>query len=748
MVTIQGYVYDTEGRAVNDASVGAFSLTTPRMLYARVNTDAKGRYSLVLERPKRLDFPVEDFGTGRPVREGYWVRVRPLDATWKWLPIECVIDVEKKETMVKDFILRAAGALKLKAYTSTGSLITAFPPPNAAENPTRPVYVTDLDWRVIPSQFLPDPGIVILPVNIAGVINFPWEVPGFGKVIVRADNGSRGFTLKTQGATATIMLNYELAGTELRLLRESYEQYLSEGYCFSSDSIAKIHYAEELFEKADSIKDDRQRAHLADACLNQTLWVAEDLEVEKARQSIERHRKGSVVLAVVDENGNPVKGIEVAVTQVTHDFLFGILAKGARGVRDYSQALEIFRTAGINCGLLQLYWRETEPRLGQLEYPYSVQSLGSLRGIGIHFGAEGLICLEPPNTWDLGVLDLGFEELKAKTYEHVYKLAAHYSEHLDYWIVAHNAHKSETSLGFTWKESTELLKAGIAAIKTADPTSQVLVYLDDPCGWDTAEFLQLTYDGHTVDPYTYLLRISQQGIDFGIAIAVNYNSVFEPGGETEIKLRGAQGSKPFRDLASISRLLDWYGRLGKPIHITEFFVPGDFKSRLGYWHRAAWDESLKKEWIQKFYTIAFSKPAMKQINYWVPVDKPYQRAKSGLLDSNYAPRDSFYALKRLITEDWTTRLSLKTDANGKAEFGGFAGDYKITVRAKDLTADMAIHVQEQTNQTMLINLGELKASQARETADRAISWLFIPAVIASVSVALFIVILRRRISKK
>nr|MDO8134491.1 hypothetical protein [Candidatus Njordarchaeum guaymaensis] len=184
---------------------------------------------------------------------------------------------------------------------------------------------------------------------------------------------------------------------------------------------------------------------------------------------------------------------------------------------------------------------------------------------------------------------------------------------------------------------------------------------------------------------------------------------------------GGQFPDPFRDLASISRILDWYGTLSVPVHISAFHAPGDFKSNLGYWHRRNWDEELKTEWIQKFYTIAFSKALMRQITYWCAVDKPYQKAKLGLLDVTCSPRESFYALKRLIMENWTTRLNTTTDTNGQVEFRGFAGDYNVSVSTKDSTRNFTIHVDERKSNTYTLNLGRAKVEGVdRPKAEQAI----------------------------
>jgi len=725
-VEIHGYVYDIEGNPVKGVSVEAFSLTPPWVVYGRASTDARGHYAFSLDRPKRLDDPVPSHN-GLPIYEGY-----EIDVAWsgkEWIGTYCVVNTEDKNSIEQDFILKSAGALRLKAYSQNGTLIEKFPDPGSIENPTRPVYTTDFHWRVVQSHFMAYLGIIVLSLNTPNVINFPWNVPGFGRVILRADNDGKGFTLTRQGETKTINLNYELARTEFRLLRESYEGYLDEGYIISENLSLNIQSACELLQKADSTTDDAQKAHIADLCLNRTLWAAESLELEKALQDIERYRKGNATVQLVDENGKAMEGVDVAISQITHDFLFGADLEKPLDLHAYS----LLREVGINYALLDFAWYGTERPLGRYifldKYPLTdVELLGKM---GFRMGATCLIILEPiPSAWDTGLLNLNFEQLKSKIYEHVYKLATTYSDYIDYWTIVHNPHVEQNHLGFTQEQNIELIKTGIAAVKSADPTAEIFLYFDGTCGYITATALVRNDDKYTVDPYTFISRLKEYGIDHdGICLCINYGSLDEF--KSGFWPLGDRIPYPFRDLASISRILDWYCTLSEPIHITEFHAPGDFTSNLGYWHKRSWDEGLKTEWIKKFYTIAFSKPLMREIAYWCAIDKDFQRANRGLLDVYYSPRESFHALKRLITENWTTRLHMRTDANGLLEFRGFAGDYNITVSTEDFTGNFSIHVYEGAGKTYTINLGKAKAegverakaevaiAQAEEAVNRA-----------------------------
>jgi GH35 family endo-1,4-beta-xylanase len=797
LVQIHGYVRDNEGGPVEDVPVEAFILTPPWTPLDSVRTDSAGHYVLSFDRPKRLTDPAEDYSrNGFPVYEGCRINV-----AWDsvgWMPsTDHTVNTENKTVIQYDFVLKPAGTVKLRAYDDRGNLIECFETNYAMENPFWPVYTTDLGWKIVPGQFVGS-GTLIVSLGTPTVINIPWDVQGFGRVMLRADNGGEGFTLRTQGATTSINLNHELARTEFGQLNKSYQRYFAEGYAFSASTSKDVESARELFDKANTLTIESQKAHFADLSLNKTLWAAESMEFEKAIQDIEKHRKGDALLLFVDENELPISNADVSISQTTHDFLFGALAGGSLDMK----AHELFKEAGMNSVLIQLYWRETEPSLGQHVFPYSLEGMNRLRSMGLHVGAEGLIVFEPSQVWTTGLYTVGLEDLKREVYQHVYALVSKYSDYVDYWIVVHNTNTAEGSLGLTREEMADVIKTGVAAVRTADPTAELFVYMGHICGWEAAWY----QDEYTLDPYSYLKQLDRSGVNFdGVALQLTYGSVNEWGGATEMGLYGLQSPYFFRDLSSISRLLDWYDTLSKPIHITEFNVPGDFESHLGYWHRRSWDEKLKTEWIERFYTIAFSKPLMKEITYWEARDQYYMKANRGLLDAQNSPRESYYALKGLITGNWTTRLHATTDADGQVKFRGFAGNYAITIATKNGTFNSTIHVNEQATQAYTIETSQppkitpqraraeqavvnatkavnkaktegrtifldkaegllrdsqkalsdenydqatLLAEEANQAADNAITWLVMPMFVVVAGVAVSVVLLLRKRRKK
>lgn len=365
---------------------------------------------------------------------------------------------------------------------------------------------------------------------------------------------------------------------------------------------------------------------------------------------------------------------------------------------------------GMNFVNLQFWWSTNEPVPGQ--YDFSVNPLEVLRylkEIGVRMGGEGLISLEPRfETWGTGLMNLGFDELRVRIHDHVKLLVSKYAEYVDCWIVIGNPNAQSNSLGFTREQIMELMRIGVQTVKESDPTSQVLVL------FDTMDGSKVNFEGSddkfSADPYTFFYLLKDYGMnDVGMSLWIVYGAVHEFPPDAASQIQAGPNKRiyfDFRDLGSISRMLDWYNTLSAPIHISDFFASGRFSAELGYWHRRSWEERLKSEWVKGFYTIAFSKPQVRQITYWDSVDQDFMTTEPGLLDAHYSPRESFHALKKLITEDWTTRLNAKTDENGQVDFRGFAGNYTISITTKNGPINSTIHVSEQANQSYTIKVGQ------------------------------------------
>jgi GH35 family endo-1,4-beta-xylanase len=120
---------------------------------------------------------------------------------------------------------------------------------------------------------------------------------------------------------------------------------------------------------------------------------------------------------------------------------------------------------------------------------------------------------------------------------------------------------------------------------------------------------------------------------------------------------------------------DRLGKLGLPLYITEITIPGNNDD----------GADLQAAIVENLYRLWFSTPRMAGVTWWNLSDgaafQEENKALGGLLDNDLNPKPAYRALDRLLNQEWKTRLTLKTDSNGRATFRGFHGKYAIQVVA-------------------------------------------------------------------
>ena len=122
---------------------------------------------------------------------------------------------------------------------------------------------------------------------------------------------------------------------------------------------------------------------------------------------------------------------------------------------------------------------------------------------------------------------------------------------------------------------------------------------------------------------------------------------------------GLQLYYPGYDLFEIARLLDWYAELGKPLHITELGVssaPDDDErpcqeGQFRLVRHGPWSEAVQADWVEQFYTLCYSKPAIEAITWWDFADAGHFWPHGEFLRPDFTPKESYRRLKGMI-ERW------------------------------------------------------------------------------------------------
>jgi hypothetical protein len=131
-----------------------------------------------------------------------------------------------------------------------------------------------------------------------------------------------------------------------------------------------------------------------------------------------------------------------------------------------------------------------------------------------------------------------------------------------------------------------------------------------------------------------------------------------------------------------------------PIHFTETTVlsgplktDNDWQRHRSDWNTTPEGEQQQAEYVEKFYRLLFSHPAMAAITWWDFSDAAaWQGAPAGFLRKDMTPKPVYDRLLEMIKSEWWTRTEGRTNAAGQFQFRGFYGQYTLTVRHGDKEA--------------------------------------------------------------
>ncbi|MDD4144953.1 MAG: endo-1,4-beta-xylanase, partial [Prolixibacteraceae bacterium] len=119
-------------------------------------------------------------------------------------------------------------------------------------------------------------------------------------------------------------------------------------------------------------------------------------------------------------------------------------------------------------------------------------------------------------------------------------------------------------------------------------------------------------------------------------------------------------------------------KAGLPIHLSEITITSPGDDEVGREIQAVITRNLYRLW--------FSIEKMMGITWWNVVDgcgAPGEPTISGLFTRNMEPKPSYYALNKLINEEWKTHKTVKVKEDGTINFRGFKGGYVVTWKDKN-----------------------------------------------------------------
>lgn len=469
-----------------------------------------------------------------------------------------------------------------------------------AEQQLKSLYISGMDFEPEERRLriLPDGTAELLKEKKPYMVHAKLNLPLYGNIWVMADNQGEGYTGDFVDFVTEAIRTYTFEA-----------ERLSVGIELSAAARGHLSAAYEYTHLASRGVDTPENRLYA---LAHAVYAAEAALLERSRLQLKKAARRDLKLGCN---------------------FFRYTSPNARYAKYFR---EIFDFA-----TLPFYPRDTVPAEGVYDYGYIENALGFLednhitsKGHPLWFGHS-----EVSPDW---LKKLSYEELK----EQAGKIAAHHAGafrgRIPVWDTMNEAHDWANCFELNQQQLAELTRICCEAQKEADPAAEAVMNVCLPF----AEYVAGRYNCYgslpekLLSPLAYFRSLEEKNIAFDTI--------------------GIQMYFPARDMVAVSRLLDVYSGLGKPIHITEMGAnggvrslsqggPGSNWSQLnmseGSWH-GGWGERTQAEWMEYMYTILAARKEIKALTWWDFIE-PSFFGNGAFLYENEVPREIFFRLKEL-----------------------------------------------------------------------------------------------------
>lgn len=135
----------------------------------------------------------------------------------------------------------------------------------------------------------------------------------------------------------------------------------------------------------------------------------------------------------------------------------------------------------------------------------------------------------------------------------------------------------------------------------------------------------------------------------------------------------ADGKSEEQSPEAVWRTMERIGAVGLPLHLSEITITAPNNDERG--------QAIQTEIARNLYRLWFSIKPMMGITWWNVVDDcgaPGEPSVSGIFSRDMAPKPAYFALDKLINQEWKTNIAVKADKDGRVEFRGFRGKYRLS----------------------------------------------------------------------
>jgi endo-1,4-beta-xylanase len=395
-----------------------------------------------------------------------------------------------------------------------------------------------------------------------------------------------------------------------------------------------------------------------------------DWRAESARR-IEAHRKADFSLRVETADGRPAAGVAVEARLVRHAFLFGtcvntdlLRAQTENGAKYRQILLEHFS------GLVDensMKWYAIEKERGQIDFSgadailaFAAEHGLPLRGHCLHWSKQKFA-----KPW---VQALAVGDLRDAMLAQIDRTVAHAKGKVVAWDVFNELLDGDY---FQKRLGTNITAEVFQRAAASDP--EVPLFVNEYHIIDSDERVE-TYLALIAD-----LKAQGAKID-GIGVQEHAAERFAAAPKTDVAEDKPERASPGSlDPWAVWRRLDRLASTGLPIHLTEISA----KTESGT-HRA--------DALEIFMRTAFAHPDVEAILLWGFWEKSHWLgAPAALVSKDWETLEAGQRVFDLWGKEWTTRVTLTTDAGGKVAFRGFPGRYEVSAQGvtRVITLDAA-----------------------------------------------------------
>ena len=389
------------------------------------------------------------------------------------------------------------------------------------------------------------------------------------------------------------------------------------------------------------------------------------------------HRKANISLKLVTESGKPAANQDVKIEQKRHKFLFGtggFEAIELAGGKPDGSVIDETRAVFIRDKLDKLFslnnYTTLPFYLGRYEPQEGKPDEKRLKAGARWFNERNIKVKGHPLCWHTvcadWLMNYSNADILKKVIARVERDVSAFAGLIDIWDVINEVvimpvfDKYDNAITRICKEygQVRIVKEVFEAAKRANPNSVLL--LND---FDTSIEYEILID-----------KCLQTGIPIDVI------------GIQSHQHQGYWGEEKLLDV------LMRFSRFGLPVHFTEnTIISGEIMPAhivdLNDWQVETWPttpegEERQKNEMLEMYEILFAHPCVHAVTSWSGTDNLWLHAPAGFLRVDNGEKPVYKALRAKIENEWTTKETTVTDADGRVKLEGFKGAYEVSCMGK------------------------------------------------------------------